>query len=145
VRVTPRAAEVKAVVQVMEDTGYDTAEAMAKDIIKRVAELFAERDWHAYACRLAGTSGLVLMWGPLSSPTEVQRFASKVGIEGEHREVKLYSTAAMLGRIEDELTVEAKDAGTCQSCGHPRGLHLHEKKVGQCQLDGCNCKADIKK
>jgi hypothetical protein len=142
VRITPRKDEVKAVVELLESDGYDSADALAKDLIKRVADLFSEREWWAYAFRF-GPGSQVLSWGPLSSETEVKRFAERLSVEGEHLSVKLYSTAAALTRLEESAgAVLGKDATLCLNCGHPNGTHMHEKKIGICQLKGCGCRSN---
>lgn len=140
-RLTPRKEEVKAVVELLESDGYDSADALAKDVIKRVAELFAEREWYAYAFRF-GPGSQVISWGPLPSETEVKRFADRLGVEGEHLSVHLFSTAAALTRLEaTSADVVGKDAILCPKCGHPNGTHRHEKKLGICQIPACGCKS----
>jgi hypothetical protein len=141
VRLTPRRDEVKAVVELLESDGYDSADALAKDVIKRVADLFAEREWWAYAFRF-GPGSQVLSWGPLSSETEVKRFAEKMGVGGEHLAVRLFSTTAALTRAEENQTSVGKDAALCPNCGHPNGTHMHERRVGICQLNGCKCQSN---
>jgi hypothetical protein len=140
VRLTPRREEVKAVVELLESDGYDSADALAKDVIKRVADLFAERDMYAYAFRFAPGSQ-VLAWGPLTSETEVKRFATRIGLEGEHLAVRLFSTSAALTRVEENKHTAGKDAVICPKCGHPAGTHRHEKRLGQCQVARCGCKS----
>lgn len=135
-KLTPRAPEVKAIVDLLESDGYDSAEVLAKDIIKRVGELFAEREWFALAHR-DKPGGLVLAWGPLSSDTEVQRFGKKLALGGEAISVKLYSTAAILDRVESS---SAGRAALCTGCHHPIFVHQHEKYGGKCALRDCDCK-----
>lgn len=140
-KVTPRKAEVAAVVAVLEDTSFESGADMAKEIIKTVGLLFAERDWYAFAWRDKPVGGLSLAWGPLSSPTEVTRMAAKLAIGGEAQGVKLYSTAAMLATIEEQGKGSSK---TCTTCGHPHGTHQHERQVGKCKVRGCRCVTDTK-
>lgn len=145
-RLTPRAAEVKAIVELLESEGYDSAEALAKDVIKRVGEIFAERDWYAYAYRLGGADGITVLWGPLSSHNEMKKFADRLALQGEDGIFKLASTAEMLRHVaESEGGVPNPAAQTCLDCGHPGGAHLHERRVGKCQMDRCRCTSLITK
>lgn len=139
-KVTPRRDEVKAVVEVLESPDYDSAEAMAKDVIKLVATLFAERDWYAFAHRDKPGS-LVLAWGPLSSDAEVKRFGKKMALGGEALSVKLYSTARSL-RYADEMDTPPNTE--CGGCRHPIGLHEHPKTGGACVARGCTCTRVVK-
>lgn len=138
-RVTPRREEVKRVVALLESDDFDSADALAKEIIKEVAACFAEREWYAFAWR---DRGLSLAWGPLSSDSEVQRFAKKAALGGEGRSVKLFSTASMLDRLE---AAGKKDRVThCVTCEHPLGAHEHPTMRGCCAVRGCGC-AEAKK
>lgn len=139
-RVTPRKDEVAAIAQLLESPDYDSADALARDVIKRVAELFAEREWYALAWRL-GPGSPVLSWGPLSSDSEAEKFGSKLSVGGEGISVKLHSTAAMLQRFEDS---DIAPSTLCGNCKHPHGTHRHEKRLGKCQVRGCKCTTDIK-
>lgn len=133
-------------VELLESDGYASAEALAKDVIKRVGELFAERDWYAYAYRLGGTDGITVLWGPLSSHNEVKKFADRLALQGEDGIFQLSSTAEQLRLVEEgEAGIQNPAAATCLACGHPGGPHLHEKRVGRCQMNGCRCTSLVTK
>lgn len=133
-------------VELLESDGYDTAEALAKDVIKKVAELFAERDWYAYAYRLGGTNGITVLWGPFSSHNECKKFADRLELRGEDGIFQLGSTAEQLRLVaEGEAGVQNPATAICLNCGHPGGPHLHEKRIGKCQLNGCRCTALVTK
>jgi hypothetical protein len=132
VKITPRKAEVQQIVSLLESDGYENAEALAKDVLKEAAAIFAGREWHAYAWR-TGPGAPVLAWGPLSSPTEVKKFAEKAALGGEHLCVKLFSTTVMLDRI---ASAEKGKSKHCSLCTHPLGAHEHR---GGCAVGGCSC------
>jgi hypothetical protein len=80
-KITPRANEIKAVVQLLESDEYTTAEALAKDIIKTVASMLDMREWVALTHRWHdGQRGI--NWGPFASPIEALRVAEHVGAGG---------------------------------------------------------------
>lgn len=140
-KVSPRKAEVTEIVKLLESDGYDSADALAKDVIKRCAELFAEREWYAYAWR---GMGLSLAWGPLSSETEAKKFAQKTELEGQHAVVKLFSTGSLLSRLAEAESAEERGA-FCVTCEHPLGAHEHPKMSGKCAVGGCSCTEARKK
>lgn len=141
-KVTPRKAEVAEVVSLLESTDFDSADDLAKAIIKKVGELFSQRDWTCYAWRSSPEDGLVLAWGPLSSDSEVERLAKKVGLAGEHRSIKLYSTGRLLdGIVKGEAGIDK----FCTTCNHPLGAHEHPGRAGKCQARGCRCASGVKR
>lgn len=134
-RITPRKAEVQEIVKLLESDDYDSADGLAKDVIKRVGELFAEREFYAYAWR-AGVGSPVLAWGPLPSEAEVKKFATRANLGGQHLAVRLFSTEAMLGRVEEASKGKSSH---CPSCGHPLGAHEHPRMSNKCAVGGCRC------
>jgi hypothetical protein len=135
VRITPRKAEVAEVVKLLEDPGYTSADALAKDVMKLVADLFAEREWFAYAWR-TGSGAPVLAWGPFTSDNEARKFADKAALGGEHISVKLYSSASMLDRIAEQGKGKSKH---CTTCTHPLGAHEHPANGNRCAVGRCAC------
>ena len=140
-KVVPRKREVDEIVKLLESSEHDSAEALAKEVIKRTAELFADREWFAYAMRLGGPGGTVLAWGPLSSETEVRKFATKADLGLDTICVKLYSTGSMLTRIAEG---EKGKSAMCLNCHHPHGAHEHPGQGSRCALKTCPCKQDVK-
>jgi hypothetical protein len=123
---------VQAVVALLESDGYPTAEALAKDVIKTVADLLDSREWYALAWRdKAGPGALSLAWGVFSSENECTKFATKLSIGGTGRAIKLYSADEMLDRLD---VTDAAGRLSCTTCGHPHGTHQHERRIGQCQV-----------
>ncbi|WP_367135853.1 hypothetical protein [Saccharothrix sp. HUAS TT1] len=139
-KITPRKDEVAAVVQLLESDGYDSAEALAKDVIKRVAELFGDREFYAWVHRF-GPGQLQLAWGPLTSDSEVLKLAKKASLGGESMSLKLYSTNGLLARIAEGNIAPTEH---CTDCGHPHGAHEHPKFGGRCAIRRCTCKQDRK-
>ncbi|UZJ23687.1 hypothetical protein RHODO2019_10755 [Rhodococcus antarcticus] len=137
-KLTPRADEVKAVVALLESDGYDSATALAKDIIRTVGEQLSEREMYAWVWR-AQEGSYQLAWGPFSSEFEVRSMAKKAGLGGDHMTLKLYSVGAMTERLDAKAP-----SPMCATCGHPHGAHEHPKQGGKCSIKKCTCKRDTK-
>lgn len=137
-RITPRGNEIKAVVDLLEDDSYDSAQSLAKAIIKRVAEVFAERDWHAWVWR-ESPDAFQLAWGPYSSENEAKRASARVGLAGQFMVLPLYSTAALV----DRLSADVIPSYFCEACNHQVLSHQHPKIQPKCAVRGCECKAVI--
>lgn len=135
-RVTPRKDEVKAVVALLEDDGYETADALAKDIIKKVGELFAKRDWYAWVWR-ENPEAFQLAFGPVSSESEANKLMKKVGagLKGQHMVLHLYSTTALL-----EAHGSLPTSVFCAECDHPQHCHETPRYSPRCWVKGCYCK-----
>jgi hypothetical protein len=134
-RLTPRSEEVKAVIEILESDEYDSAQAMAKALIKEVAEILSMRDWWAVAHRFAGDETGGLNWGPYSSVTEAQKAYEKFIGAGEARAVKVYSA----GHLE-AMAVGKKWKGFCEVCHHAKSLHMSEgNSRDKCGLSNCKC------
>lgn len=136
-RITPRGNEVKAVVSLMESDEYDTADAMAKAIIKRVAELFAEREWHAWVYR-ESPDAFYIPFGPFTSDTEAKRFAGRWvdALKGQHMILPLHSTAALTA----QMAAYKSPSHYCAECNHSLVSHQHPKIQPKCAVKGCKCK-----
>lgn len=135
-RVTPRKDEVKAIVALLEDDGWASDADLAKAIIKRTAELFAERDWYAWVWR-AGPESTQFAFGPVSSQVESERLAKKIGLGGQNMSLHLYSTAAVLqkhGELPPSLYCSNPQ------CGHPDHAHEVPRMNGRCWIKRCSCK-----
>lgn len=132
-RLIPRKHEVQAVVDILvNDDGSRGDDEIAKEIIKRVGELFTERTWYGMGVRLGDST---IIWGPLSSPAEVKKLAERAGIE-DTTGVIIFSTAALEARITEG---ERGALTHCGGCQHPIGLHEHPKWNGRCAANGCGC------
>lgn len=134
-KLTPRKDEIKAVVDVLESDGYDNADQMARAVIKVVAEALGQREWYAYAHRFK-VGQTPMLWGPLSSDKEVEKLARTIGLDGDHRSMKMYSPAAIVERMSKDSEGASQ---FCASCGHPKGAHQHPKQSGMCAVRSCSC------
>lgn len=136
-KVTPRGHEVKAVIDIMERDL--TADAMAKALIKEVAEMLAMRDWYALTHRFKLDKGNGVNYGPFASVIEAQKAAEKWIGAGEGGWVKLYSPGQLEARA-----VGKKWIGYCQTCTHAKNLHLMDgSRRGKCGLSNCRCSSFI--
>lgn len=136
-KVTPRATEVKAIVELLESTEFDSDTALAKAILKRTGELFAEREWHAWVYR-ESPDALYLTWGPFSSDNEAKRFAGKYVdmLKGQHMILPMSSTAELTAR----MATYKVPSHYCTTCTHSLISHEHPKKTPKCAVRGCKCK-----
>lgn len=125
-------------VGIMEDATYESADSMAKDIIKAIGVEFAKREWYAYVHRWTA-SGMQIAWGPLSSDAEVARLHKKAALGGDNISLKLYSAGSLLARLD-----ESSPSKHCTSCQHPHGAHEHPQMGGRCAVRGCQCQLDTK-
>jgi hypothetical protein len=136
-RLTPRKPEVEAVVQLLESQDYATADALAKDIIKTVADMLDMRDWVALGHRWHGGQSTIA-WGPFSSEIEALRVAEYVGVGGRFATVKLYSPGVLIGNARGRKNT----AGFCRDerCGHAPFTHsMATSARGPCLLESCTC------
>lgn len=136
-RLTPRSEEVKAVVAILESDEFDSAQAMAKTLIKEVAEILSMRDWWALAHRFKGDTSGGINWGPYASPAEAQKAAEKYIGAGEFKAVKVYSAGQVEAKAEGK-----KWKGYCEvaGCHHAKFLHMADgSSRGKCGLSLCKC------
>lgn len=141
--ITPRGSEIATIVKLLESEEYETAEDLAKEILKTAHSLFQERDWYIWINREAT---LTLLYGPFAQRREAEKCAERAGIGGENYTTKLLSPAAMDRRAEK---YDAKRGAVLCSCGHDKGLHEHPKTAGRCMYGSftnqkwyseCDCK-----
>lgn len=135
-KLTPRKPEIDAVIALLEADGYPSADALAKDIIKTVADELDMRDWYALTHRWRdGQRGI--NWGPFASPIEALRTAEYIG-EGQFGTVKLYSPGILVANAKGRKNT----AGYCrhERCGHAPFLHsMAGSARGVCLLSSCEC------
>jgi len=136
VKLIPRKPEIDAVVALLEADGYPSAEALAKVIIKTVADELDMRDWYALTHRWRdGQRGI--NWGPFSSSIDALRAAEYIG-EGQFGAVKLYSPGVLVANAKGRKNT----AGFCRhpACGHAPFLHsMAGSARGACLLSTCEC------
>ncbi|MFI9229011.1 hypothetical protein [Streptomyces rimosus] len=136
-RITPRKEEIDAVKALLEDPDFDSADQMAKALIKEVGEILQMRDWVALVHTWSdGSRGL--NWAPFGNAAEAEAFAKKVSVAGTGRLVKLHSPGAMLANIDGKKGWK----GYCQhpECGHAPFTHSAASAArGACQIPTCPC------
>ncbi|MCG8926619.1 hypothetical protein [Lentzea sp. CC55] len=137
-RITPRKHEVAAIVEVLEDGSHDSAEALAKAVIKRVGEVLADREFYAWVHRF-GPGELQLAWGPFTSDNEVVKFATQAKLGGESMSLRLCSTGAMTERVKKNKGVPV---ASCDQCFHLMSAHELPRYGGKCLARGCACGHD---
>ncbi|MFC4089321.1 hypothetical protein [Micromonospora sp. GCM10011541] len=138
-RITPRREEVKVIVDLLESDQFDSAEAMAKALIKEVAELMDMRDWVALTHRFGEQDRVGINWGPFASDSEATKYASKIGINGKFTAVKLYSPGLLLANAT-QAKRPTKDFCTNPFCMHAGSLHSAVGNGrGKCVLELCPC------
>lgn len=137
-RITPRAYEVKKIVDILEDPTFDNPEQMAKAVIKEVGDMLQMRDMYALVHTWAdGTKGL--NFGPFGAAAEAESFAKKVGIGGTGRIVPLTPSGVILANAVGK---EGGWPGYCwnPACGHSPNDHAIEgSSRGKCHRADCTC------
>ena len=136
-KLTPRGNEVKAVVSLLESDEFETPEAMAKAIIKEIADLLSQRDFYAWVYR-ESPDAFYLPWGPFTSESEAKKFAAKyvMAMKGQHMILKLYSTA----ELTEQMGKHKLPDYFCTSCNHQLISHEHPKIQPKCAVRGCKCR-----
>ncbi|MEU3050902.1 hypothetical protein ABZ705_31140 [Streptomyces sp. NPDC006984] len=136
-RLTPRREEIDAVKALLEDDSFESADQMARTLIKEVAGILQMRDWIALVHTWKdGSRGL--NFAPFGNEAEAKSFATKLAIGGTGRLVKLHSPGVMLANIDGKKGWK----GYCQhpECGHAPFTHSAASAArGTCQIPTCPC------
>lgn len=128
---------MKAVVALLESDEFDSAEKMAKALIKSVADMLDMRDWYALTHRTEDEA-LGINWGPYGSESDAFAVAAKVGLTGKWSAVRLASPGVLLANVDGKPGAK----GYCQhpGCGHATFIHLTDGSArGKCPLPTCDC------
>jgi hypothetical protein len=139
-RLTPRGTEVAAIAELLESDEFDSAEALSKAIIKRVADLFSEREWYVWVYR-ENPEAWYLPYGIFSSETEAKKSAGKMVdmLKGQHMILHVFSYAELVARIASYKV----PSQFCANCEHSHISHQHPRKNGRCAVRNCKCKKDV--
>jgi len=136
-RITPRTEEVEAVKALLEDPTFESADQMAKALIKEMGAILQMRNWVALVHTWSdGSRGL--NWAPFGNEAEAKAFAAKVAIGGAGRLVKLYAPGVTLANVDSKKGWK----GYCfhPECGHAPFTHsLAGAARGACQIPTCPC------
>ncbi|AOQ27033.1 hypothetical protein SEA_GODPOWER_58 [Streptomyces phage Godpower] len=137
-RITPRAQEVNAVLEIMESDEFEDGKSMAKALIKEVAQILAQRDSFALAHTWQdGTAGL--NFGPFGTEGDATKFGERLGgVGGTAHVVKLSSPEVLIANQD------GKKGWTpfclVEGCGHAPFAHsMAGTSRGACMVDGCEC------
>ncbi|MFF3006316.1 hypothetical protein ACFVTF_26315 [Kitasatospora sp. NPDC057940] len=121
----------------MESQDFDSADQMAKAILKEAGEILQMRDWFALAHTWNdGSRGL--NWAPFGNESEAVAFANKIAIGGTARLIKLYAPGVTLANIDGKKGWK----GYCQDaeCGHAPNVHSAVAAArGACHIPTCPC------
>ncbi|MEU9795025.1 hypothetical protein AB0E27_31255 [Streptomyces sparsogenes] len=141
-RITPRAYEIKKVVDILEDPTFDSPEQMAKALIREVGDMIQMRDLFVIVHTWAdGTKGLNM--GPFGAVAEAETFAKKANIGGTGRIVPLTSSGIILANVEGKQSWP----GYCwhPECGHSPVNHaIDGASRGKCHIATCKCDRFVK-
>ncbi|MFE4451462.1 hypothetical protein [Streptomyces sp. NPDC056796] len=142
-RITPRAHEVRRIVDLLEDPTFDSSEQMAKALMKEMADILQMRDMFAMTHTWAdGHKGL--NFGPFGSAAEAEAFGKKMAFGGVGRVVPLTSSGVMLANHEG---VKGGYPGYCYepACGHAPWMHaIDGASRGECRDRACPCGKFVK-
>jgi hypothetical protein len=143
VRITPRAHEIRAVVDILEDPTFDSPEQMAKAVIKEVGDMLQMRDLYALVHTWdSGHKGL--NFGPFGAVAEAESFAKKVSIGGTGKIVPLTSSGVILANAQGKA---GGWPGYCWNpeCGHSPNDHaIDGSSRGKCHRVECKCDRFVK-
>ena len=141
-RITPRKHEIQRIVDLLEDPTFETAEQLAKAVIKEVADQLQMRDTYALVHTWEdGRKGL--NFGAFGSPAEAEAFAKKCSFGGRGKLVPLTSPGVTLAATWGKENWP----GYCftEGCGHPPHMHaIDGASRGKCHLESCPCTKFIK-
>ncbi|WP_372407245.1 hypothetical protein [Streptomyces luteireticuli] len=122
---------------ILEDPTFESADQMAKAVIKEVAEILQMRDWVALVHTWAdGHRGL--NFAPFGNSAEAEAFAKRMAFGGTGRLVRLHSPGVLLANT----TGKKGWKGYClhPECGHAPFTHSAATAArGACQIPTCPC------
>ncbi|ATI18760.1 hypothetical protein SEA_DAUDAU_59 [Streptomyces phage Daudau] len=142
-RITPRAYEVKKIVDILEDPTFDSPEQMAKAVIKEVGDMLQMRDLYVLVHTWdSGHKGL--NFGPFGAVAEAESWAKKVAIGGTGKIVPLTSSGIILANAQGKPDGWP---GYCWNpeCGHSPNNHaIDGSSRGKCHIVTCDCSKFVK-
>ena len=127
--ITPRKDEIAAVAAVLESSDYATVEAMARDLIKAVSVLLAQRSSFGVYAELDGPVRAGFSMGPYWTKGDAERALESAATAGCRGFVAaLHSTDAVRPIVDHAPTVCA--------CGHKPEMHVSRHG---CAVYRCKC------
>ncbi|MDX3525113.1 hypothetical protein P1P75_01280 [Streptomyces sp. ID05-39B] len=141
-RITPRAYEIKKIVDILEDPTFDSPDQMAKAVIKEVGDMLQMRDLYVLTHTWAdGTKGLNM--GPFGAAAEAESFAKKMSFGGTGKVIPLTSSGVLLANHDGKKSWP----GYCwdSDCGHSPVNHaIDGSSRGKCHIATCKCDKFVK-
>ena len=115
--ISPRANELAAVVEILESDEHEDPKAMAGAIVRRLGQLFEERDSYGVAIGLP-TDDVEIPFGPFHNIGD----AKKIVNEARARGLRAF-VAPLLAPTRALRDDEESRASRCKNCSHPKELH----------------------
>lgn len=136
----PRRNEVTAVTDLLQSESFDSPEAMAKAIVKAVADELGKRKTFGVAAGFEERP--LLAYGPFYSEADAKRYATRLAASGLDTRV-----AGLLGPDAYVMDAEPTKKSNKCACGHLAHMHGVWRKgtldpgPGGCAWKGCRCGA----
>jgi hypothetical protein len=125
--ISPRKAEVDAVVALLESDQFDTSTGMARQIVKQVADELSKRTTFGVAVGFAGDNHPGLAIGAFYSVRDANKTAK------DAREAGLQARVARLSGTGSIRAAQALRQACV--CGHKTEMHV----LGMCAVTKCAC------
>ena len=137
--ITPRSNEVDAVLGILESEDYEDPKAMARAIVKALAEQFAQRDSFGV---VNISPGFIYGWGPFWTQRDAEKFGGALTAGG----MKPYRLT-LAGPEKYQAAPQGRAGGLGEKCpcGHLALAHGSWSKgtltpgPGACAWKGCKC------
>ncbi|MFY1620015.1 hypothetical protein [Micromonospora sp. WMMD736] len=135
-RFTPRKEEVQPVIDLLESDDFDSAEDMAKALIREVVDMLWFRDWYVLGVSTGDGS---LAFGPFASEPEAKALGTKWQGSLLPSDPARWGVVKVrgLGGTVDERAGGGFGFCTTEGCGHPAYAHSMEGSArGYCVVCG---------
>lgn len=133
--IIPRKPEISRVVEILESE-HDSAEALAKVLIKTIYSMAQDREWVALANRPDPKLPRVMLFGPFDSIKQAEKAGKAGTLTGTAEAFRLLS-------VSDVLTpmITERYEKSCATCGHPNLTHDWPGTASRkCIVKRCRCK-----
>ncbi|MFC3504427.1 hypothetical protein ACFOOK_26145 [Micromonospora krabiensis] len=135
-RFTPRKEEVQPVIDILESDDFDSADDMAKALIREVVDMLWFRDWHVL---VVNRDGQAVAFGPFASEPEAKALGTKwqgTLLPGDPTRWGVVPVRG-LGATAEERQGGGYGFCTTEGCGHPAYAHSMDGSArGYCIVCG---------